>query len=278
MTGKVVAFVLPEHMPLTTTTVVIQETIDSLLSLKYDVYIVPETSDPSTITPLLDSPDLLGVVKLCRPGTNVLSGTRPDHLRVINLEDMIETGLFDIENVMRDLMRVQLQHVVANGSKHLVIATMKNWSIPHVDGRFQRIFLESCKKFGIDDVTMLEMESSPRDGYWTICPDSARQAIAEIMAERPQTDCFICTGDEVALAVVNALWDNGHPVPADVNVISFGDTELGALVEPPLTSVNLNPKPAGFYGAISILKNFGVDIPRAEVDKVVQYLNVRRSG
>lgn len=58
--------------------------------------------------------------------------------------------------------------------------------------------------------------------------------------------------DEVAVGVVNRLWDRGVRVPYDLSVVGFDDTSLAEMVTPRLTTVRL-PAAASGREAVRIL-------------------------
>jgi DNA-binding LacI/PurR family transcriptional regulator len=61
--------------------------------------------------------------------------------------------------------------------------------------------------------------------------------LAKILAADPGVSAVLAGNDEVALAVVRALTEQGRRVPEDVSVVGFDDQPLAALVSPALTTV-----------------------------------------
>lgn len=278
MSGKIVVFVLPDHMPLLTTSRMVQSFLDSLQNLGYDALLVPESAEPEALKPLWNDPDILGIFELSEPNPRVLSGVNAERIRVIRLEDLIERGLFEMDEVLRSMIYTQLRHVISRGRKHPVIATMENWSIHSVEQYFKKLIYQVCEDLGIQDATIMTIKSEPKNGHWTMEPETASEAVTEILQERPQTDCFVCADDEVALAVTNALWKTGNMVPADISVVSLGVTELSALSDPPLTSVSMNLNMVGMRGALAILKLLGENVDYLITTPTNQILTVRSSS
>lgn len=68
---------------------------------------------------------------------------------------------------------------------------------------------------------------------------AAREALSRrIAAGIPLPTALLAANEETAIGAVRALRENGLGVPADLSIISFNDTALSALTDPPLTSVS----------------------------------------
>ncbi|NHC13263.1 LacI family DNA-binding transcriptional regulator [Motilibacter deserti] len=70
-------------------------------------------------------------------------------------------------------------------------------------------------------------------------PESAREAVAGLLAEGVRPRALVCLNDRVALGAYQAVHAAGLAIPDDVSVVSFDDSELAAWLDPPLTSVAL---------------------------------------
>jgi len=70
-------------------------------------------------------------------------------------------------------------------------------------------------------------------------PRIARQAIKRYLAKHPSPSSIICENDELAVGVLHGLRDLGVKVPADVSMISFGDTVLAEYSVPELSVVDV---------------------------------------
>ncbi|MDO4269530.1 MAG: LacI family DNA-binding transcriptional regulator [Eubacteriales bacterium] len=67
----------------------------------------------------------------------------------------------------------------------------------------------------------------------------ARAALTErIRAGGPLPTALLAANEEAAIGAVGALRENGLRVPEDMSIISFNDTPLSTLTDPPLTSVS----------------------------------------
>ena len=63
-------------------------------------------------------------------------------------------------------------------------------------------------------------------------------AAADILQRFPDTDAIYCVNDNIALGAYKCLSERGLRIPQDISIISFNDTPLSTLTDPPLTSIN----------------------------------------
>lgn len=65
-----------------------------------------------------------------------------------------------------------------------------------------------------------------------------RQGLRALVGADPALTAVICTTDTLAIGALAEARDMGWPVPARLSVTGFGDIELAAHVDPPLTTVS----------------------------------------
>ena len=56
---------------------------------------------------------------------------------------------------------------------------------------------------------------------------------------------FVCGGDRIAIAAMEALKQLGYKIPQDISVVGFDDIELGQFSEPKLTTMHVRRKTLG---------------------------------
>lgn len=56
---------------------------------------------------------------------------------------------------------------------------------------------------------------------------------------------WVCGGDRIAIALIEAIRSFGYSVPKDISVVGFDNIDAAALVTPPLTTVDVNRKQLG---------------------------------
>lgn len=71
----------------------------------------------------------------------------------------------------------------------------------------------------------------------------------ELMAGLQEMEDFptawVCGGDRMAIALIEALGCLGYSVPEDISVVGFDNIEAGAFITPPLTTVDVNRNQLG---------------------------------
>jgi LacI family gluconate utilization system Gnt-I transcriptional repressor len=78
---------------------------------------------------------------------------------------------------------------------------------------------------------------------------SGREAMARILAERPQVEAVFCSSDLLALGVMTEARARHLSVPDDVAVMGFGDVPFVADMVPALTTVRINGGDIGAQAA-----------------------------
>ncbi len=71
------------------------------------------------------------------------------------------------------------------------------------------------------------------------------------LIEKDQVTALYCCEDEIALGIINYLYDYHIKVPEDISVIGYGDTSLASVYRPGLTTIK---EPYYDIGAVSIRK------------------------
>ncbi len=101
----------------------------------------------------------------------------------------------------------------------------------------------------------------------SVPPDTelGEQAFERHLRERegPLPSAFFCENDYIALGVMKALRSAGIEVPADVSVMGFDNVPRAAVVEPPLTTMNVDKHA---LGALAVRRLVEVCEARGKVD------------
>ena len=66
---------------------------------------------------------------------------------------------------------------------------------------------------------------------------SGYKAVESFLATGKKFDGVVCSSDEIAMGVINALRENGLKVPEDVSVIGFNDNAVASYFYPKITTV-----------------------------------------
>lgn len=126
--------------------------------------------------------------------------------------------------------RLQANHLLASSRRRLVIATLEDERDDYFGADRRQGVIDAARDAGLAEPVTI-----------SVSLDRARAvtALASVVeAGDPIGVC--CYNDDVAIAVVAAARDLGLGVPRDVAVVGVDNTEIGALITPPLTSVAID--------------------------------------
>lgn len=103
--------------------------------------------------------------------------------------------------------------------------------------------------------------------------DAGEQAVRALARQGKGFDAIVASSDVVALGAIRVLRELGRAVPDDVAVVGYDDSELAALVQPPLTTIRQDPILAGTLLVGKLLRamaGYAVKSERLPVELVVR--------
>jgi LacI family transcriptional regulator len=105
---------------------------------------------------------------------------------------------------------------------------------------------EKLNKHGLDLPAnhVIESPYSMREG---------RLAMQVLMQLKPQPTAIVCGNDSIAFGALAEIRSQGLNVPQDISLISFGDLEFAALLDPPLTTLRIPFADVGIRAAEYLL-------------------------
>lgn len=106
---------------------------------------------------------------------------------------------------------------------------LDDWKRPAPEER-HRLFLELMERRGYTAPMLLE-----------VAMDAAKTAEAlraYLTTSSPRPTALLCANEENAIGASRAILEVGLRIPEDISLISFNDTPLSELTEPPLTSIS----------------------------------------
>jgi len=103
-------------------------------------------------------------------------------------------------------------------------------------------FLAAKKKLNILEDDPLLIDGIPP--YLTTSKEGYNLTVNLIESKRKFT-AIICTNDLMAFGCIKALKDKGYQVPHHVSVLSFDGISLGAMWDPPLTTMSVKKRELG---------------------------------
>ncbi|GGC83374.1 LacI family transcriptional regulator [Thalassobacillus devorans] len=87
----------------------------------------------------------------------------------------------------------------------------------------------------------------------------AKKAVGELLSVDEPPTALIVTDDFNALTVMLALQEQGIRIPEEMSVISFNNTIISRLANPPLTTVDTQPYQLGYESADCLVAQLGSD-------------------
>jgi DNA-binding LacI/PurR family transcriptional regulator len=172
------------------------------------------------------------IVETLRPaGLIDLGGLSRSELRQLERQGCpIISPRLDVPETTPDgnvfIARAQAEHLIARGYVRLAYAFLAD----RRDDAYGRI-----RAVEVAEICVARGLAAPVNVDVPLDPEGARAALAPVSAGGPVA--FVCSNDEVALAVTFAALGLGAAVPGDVAAIGVGGNEVGQLVTPRLTTV-----------------------------------------
>ena len=138
---------------------------------------------------------------------------------------------------------VQVRYLAGRGHVHVAVALPEGAPpLGPVRTRFAR---EAAAMTGIAEPQVLVVPRSR---------PAAVEALREFRATHHTVTAVAAYDDDVALRVLTAMRAMGLAAPGDLAVIGFDDADYGALVDPALTTVNVDAEEHGRKAAREVLR------------------------
>ncbi len=103
------------------------------------------------------------------------------------------------------------------------------------------------------------------------------QVAEEILRRRVKLDGLVCGNDELALAVIKRLQDNGVRVPDDLAVVGWDDTSAARYIAPGLTTVRQPIRELGRFAAAQLNARIGGGLPLGRPQVLPSQVVIRSS-
>ncbi len=132
--------------------------------------------------------------------------------------------------------RIAVRHLVELG--HDRIAYVEG--APRLKGfSMQPAYCDALTSAGISrDRSLIRIQDEPSE-------EAGQRAVEALVAERTAFSAVFVRNDVTAIGVVRGLRSAGLRIPADVSVVSVNDSVIARSMDPPLTSVNVQPQTLG---------------------------------
>lgn len=170
-------------------------------------------------------------------------------------------------------IRIDGEEGVHAAVAHLVAAGHTRIGMLDHDGRAEPSirrdwFTTAAKAYGIDAGTVVGSEQSA---------DGGGAALRTLLTAHPDVTAVFTFNDIIAIGALREARRLGRNVPQDLAVIGFDGLQLGALVEPPLTSVALDTRRLGAL-AIDQAARLLAGVDPLDADALVVRAELRLSG
>jgi DNA-binding LacI/PurR family transcriptional regulator len=166
--------------------------------------------------------------------------------------------------------RIQADHLLEQPGRRLVVATLDDSREDHFGSERRQGVIDTARDAGLPEPATI---SVPLD----------RSRVSAVLASVVEPGLPIgvcCYNDDVAIAVLAAARVLGLTVPDDVAVVGVDHTEIGALVDPPLTSIAIDMPgmmPALLAG-LDILRDPLGPQPESEQRPFSEFVRLVRGG
>ena len=205
-------------------------------------------------------------------GDRTLEALAERHRNVVGITDRSERRPFPgvySDNVAGT--RLAMEHLWSLGHRSIVcVADTRT-----CDGRLRVSAYERfMREHGVGDSTrvfVVDEESAPS------CELGLR--ILALFARGEPATAIFATSDTGAIGIIQAAFQVGVSVPAQLSVVGYDDIDLASFAVPPLTTVNQSGPELGRLAAQVLLDMVAGDVSAADADDVVLVprLVVRRS-
>lgn len=216
---------------------------------KYDIILSSSYGNADTelrFLKLLKTKQVEGIILV----SEIINQEMVDYMENSKLEFMYINRYYN----MPELPMVSLDHNIATkmmmdyllelGHKKILYLTQENDSERRIEHEKVAAYKEAMAEIGQEPI-LVKINNHQIDGGYKI-----GREIVRIKEEKDITAVFCCQ-DELAIGLMNYLYDNGIDVPDDISVAGYGDLNVASIYRPTLTTIK---EPYYDMGAISIRK------------------------
>lgn len=139
---------------------------------------------------------------------------------------------------------MMMDYLIELGHKKILYLTQEKDIEKTIEKAKIEAYEEAMESIGEEPV-MVHIDNHRIDGGYKV-----GREIVRLKEEKGITAVFCCQ-DELAIGLMNYLFDNGIKVPDDISVAGYGDLSVASILRPTLTTIK---EPYYDMGAISIRK------------------------
>lgn len=131
--------------------------------------------------------------------------------------------------------RISAEYLYEQGHRNIAFVSFNTSNQDQIDRitGAQQVFQEKGVLIAPENIIFSE-KHSPEKGLVNFC----RNAVKQLIHNDENITAIIAYNDEIAIGVINALFDLGKKVPEDISVIGFDDLDIAKNCRPQLTTIN----------------------------------------
>ncbi|MCZ9880605.1 LacI family DNA-binding transcriptional regulator [Arthrobacter sp. B2a2-09] len=160
---------------------------------------------------------------------------------------------------MKEAAELQLRHLHERGHRHVSFVHTERPELREMSEQKAAIAEQCAGTMGIEFTSPLAVG---------VDRESTSQTIKQWREQNPQASAIICFNDDVALAMLGSLRDNGIQVPSEIAVIGTDDIPLAQYAIPGVTTLRVDTALGATRVATSLLRAMGQKIPLQEFSHV----------
>ena len=107
--------------------------------------------------------------------------------------------------------------------------------------------------------------------------EDAIESTQKLLALENRPTALFCTNDTIAIGAVKAILRSGLRIPEDIAVVGYDDSENSHMIEPELTTVQVDKTAMGRLAAERLIALIEGEAPRKETIQTTVKLVVRKS-
>lgn len=215
----------------------------------YDIVLSSSYGDADTelkFLQLLKTKQVEGIILV----SEILNQGVVDYMKNSKLEFMYinryykvpELPTIAIDNKKAAMM--MMDYLIEQGHKKILYLTQEKDIEKTIEKEKIKAYKEAMESIG-EEPMLIQIDNHRIDGGYKVGRDILR------LREEKEVTAVFCCQDELAIGLMNYLYDNNIEVPSDISVVGYGDINVASIYRPTLTTIK---EPYYDMGAIAIRK------------------------
>ncbi|MDR7870667.1 MAG: LacI family DNA-binding transcriptional regulator [Tissierellaceae bacterium] len=215
----------------------------------YDIIISSSYGNADTelkFLQLLKTKQVEGIILV----SEIVSQDVVDYMKKSKLEFMYLNRYYRVPDLptidldYKKATKAMMDYLIELGHKKILYLTQEIDNDLTLEKEKVEVYTEAMKSIGEEPI-LVQLNNHGIDGGYKI-----GREIVKLKEEKGITAVFCCQ-DELAIGLMNYLYDNNMNVPNDISVSGYGDINVASIYRPTLTTIK---EPYYDLGAISIRK------------------------